>query len=226
MSNIIRKETFDFLKQLRDNNNREWFDEHKPIFKEYEVDVKSFFSEVASQLQETDQIGSYRVYRIYRDVRFSKDKTPFKSRFAGGFGRATEALRGGYYLNIEPGNSIVGGGFYGPNPADLKRIRLELEQDDSELRNIINDKKFKAMFGELVGSEVKTSPKGFDIEHPAIDLIRKKQFIFARKFTDEQVSNPNFLNEVIDTYLTIRPFFDYMSSVLMTNLNGESILED
>ncbi len=225
MSSIIRQETFDFLKQLRDNNNRVWFDEHKPIFKEHETDVKSFFSEVESQLQESDLIASSKVYRIYRDVRFSKDKTPFKSRFAGGFGRATEALRGGYFLNIEPGNSIVGGGFYGPNPADLKRIRLELEQDDSELRKIINNKKFKSIFGEMIGSEVKTSPKGFDIEHAAIDLIRKKQFIFVRNFTDAEVADPNFMKEVMDTYITIRPFFDYMSSVLTTNLDGESILE-
>jgi len=225
MSKIIQRATFDFLEKLRENNNKEWFTENKTIFKYHEIDVKSFFSEVESGLQKTDNIASHKVYRIYRDVRFSKDKTPYKSRFSGGFARATEALRGGYFLNLEPGNSAVGGGFYGPNPADLKRIRLELEQDDSELRSIMNDSKFKALFGEIEGEELKTAPKGFDVEHPAIDLIRKKQFIFFRNFTDEKVLKPEFFNEIINTFEGIRPFFDYMSSVLTTNLNGESILK-
>lgn len=101
--------------------------------------------------------------RIYRDVRFSKDKTPYKPRFSGSFRRATAALRGGYFLNIEPeGNSIVGGRFYRPNTDDLKRIRQEFAQDDSEIRKILNDKKFKPLFSQLQGEELKTAPRGFN----------------------------------------------------------------
>lgn len=223
---MIRKETFNFLKALRDNNNREWFNERKATFKEHEAEVKSFYAEIQNKLQETDNIADNKVYRIYRDVRFSKDKTPFKSRFAGDFRRATKALRGSYYLNIEPGNSIVGGGFYGPNPEDLKRIRAEIDQDDSELRTILNNNKFKAIFDELQGAEVKSAPRGFKPDHPAIDLLRKKQFILFKRFTNQEVMQEDFKEKVMEVYLTIRPFFDYMSSVLTTNLNGESILEE
>jgi uncharacterized protein (TIGR02453 family) len=221
---MISKEAIQFLKELKQNNNREWFNERKPIFQNHQTDVKSFFQEVEDEMQKTDHIESHKVFRIYRDVRFSKDKSPYKSRFAGYFKRATQELRGGYYLNIEPGNSIVGGGFYGPNAEDLKRIRKEFEQDDSEMRAILNEPNFKKIFGNLQGAEVKSAPRGFDAEHPAIDLIRKKQFYVYRKFTDKEVQSPDFINQVMETYLSIRPFFDYMSAVLTTNLDGESVL--
>lgn len=221
---MISKELLAFLKELKQNNTREWFNEHKPVFQNHQKEVKSFYQKVEDQLQQTDSIEKHKVFRIHRDVRFSKDKTPYKPRFAGYFIRATSTLRGGYYLNIEPGNSIAGGGFYGPEPDDLKRIRKEFEQDDSEIRAILNDENFKATFGGMQGEEVKSAPRGFDPAHPAIDLIRKKQFYVIRKFTDKEVQSPQFLDEVMKTYTTIRPFFDYMSSVLTTNLDGESMI--
>lgn len=221
----VKKETIDFLIELRDNNNREWFNERKSIFKEHQNDIKSFFVEVESRLQQTDQIESHSIFRIYRDVRFSNDKTPYKARFAGSFKRATAALRGGYFLNIEPGATIAGGGFYAPNPSDLKRIRQEFEQDDSEINAILNNGKFKKDFGGLMGSEVKTAPRGFDIEHPAINLIRKKQFYVIRNFSDKEVTSPDFIDLILDTYKTLRPYFDYMSSILTTNLDGESTID-
>ena len=222
--NMISKELIDFLKELRQNNTREWFNEHKPTFQKHQQEVKSFYQVVADKLEGTDHLESHKVFRIYRDVRFSKDKSPYKSKFAGYFIRATQELRGGYYLNIEPGNSMVGGGFYGPNAEDLKRIRKEFEQDDSEIRQILNNKQFKSMFGELRGSELKSAPRGFNAEHPAIDLIRKKQFYVARSFTDEEVMDTKFVGHVIETYQLLRPFFDYMSAILTTNLDGESTL--
>lgn len=222
--NHIKKETLQFLEKLKANNNRDWFTENKIVFTEHQDSVKSFFNEVAKNLNKTDNIEGHKVYRIYRDVRFSKDKTPYKGRFAGAFTRATSALRGGYYLNIEPGNSIAGGGFYSPNPEDLLRIRKEFELDDFEIREILNKKGFKKMFGSIIGHEVKTAPRGFAKDHKALDLIRKKQFILIREFTDEEVLQPNFIKEVEKTYKTIRPFFDFMSDVLTTNLNGESVL--
>jgi len=223
---MISAQLFQFLKELKKNNTREWFNEHKPTFQNFHSEAKQFYQAVEDRLQQTDQIEKHKVFRIYRDVRFSKDKTPYKTRFAGYFIRATQELRGGYYLNIEPGNCIVGGGFYGPESDDLKRIRKEFEQDDSEIRGILSDKKFKSTFGDLKGQELKSAPRGFDPEHPAIDLIRKKQFYVIRSFTDKEVQNPNFIDEVLETYLTIRPFFDYMSAVLTTNMDGESIFNN
>lgn len=221
---MIEKDLLQFLKALKANNDRDWFNENKPTFKTHEANVKTFFIETKEKLAPADNIEGHKVMRIYRDVRFSKDKTPYKPRFAGSFTRATPALRGSYYLNIEPGNSIVGGGFYGPNTDDLKRIRQEFEMDDTEIRSILNDETFKATFGEMRGEELKTAPRGFDPDNRAIDLIRKKQFYFFREFTDKEVLHADFMDKVVDTFKVIRPYFDYMSSILTTNANGESIL--
>lgn len=220
----ISKETLTFLAQLEKNNNKDWFNERKPKFKIHQEEVKQFVSEIEGRLNKTDVIESHKIFRIYRDVRFSNDKTPFKARFAGSFKRAEATRRGGYFINIEPNKSMVGGGFYAPNPADLKRIRQEFEMDDSEIREILKAPKFKKMFGGLQGNAVKSAPRGFDPAHPAIDLIRMKQFYVTRSFTDEEVLQDNFADEVIDTYKTLRPYFDFMSSVLTTNLDGEEIL--
>lgn len=221
---MIKKELLTFLGDLKKNNNRDWFEVKKPIFKKHEADAKAFFAAIEKQLGKQDEIDGYHLMRIYRDVRFSKDKTPYKPRFGGSFKRSTSALRGGYYLNIEPGNSIVGGGFYGPSTDDLKRIRQEFEMDDSEINQILNNKKFKALFGEMQGEELKTAPRGFDPEHKAINLIKKKQFYVVRRFTDEEVLAPDFSKKIMESFTVIKPYFDYMSSVLTTNLNGESII--
>ena len=105
------------------------------------------------------------------------------------------------------------------------RIRKELELDADEFRKLINAKKFKSIWGDLVGDEVKTAPKGFSKEHADIDLIRKKQFIFTKKFTDKEVISPDFLMEVDKSFKAIRPYFDYMSDVLTTDLNGVSLID-
>lgn len=221
---MITKELFQFLKDLEKNNNREWFNEHKPTYKKQHENVKQFFSDVQGELSKNDSIEAHKIYRIYRDVRFSKDKSPYKKHFSGYFSREKPLLRGGYYLHIEPGNNtIVGGGFFAPNADDLKRIREEFSYDPSEFRAIINAPKFIETFGELHGDELKSAPRGFDKNDPAIDLLRKKQFIAFKKFSDKEVSSPKFIEEVINVYTNIRPFFDYMSNVLTTNSNGEPL---
>ena len=222
----ISSELLLFLSDLKENNNRDWFNERKPTFKMHEKMAKEFFAEVQEKLRVHDDIESHKLMRIYRDVRFSKDKTPFKARLAGSFKRATERLRGGYYLNLEPDNCMVGGGFYGPNPQDLMRIRKEFEIDDSEIREIINNPDFKKTFGTLEGDGVKTAPKGFSKDHKAIDLIKKKQYYAMKRFTNEEMMAPDFADKVVETFKVLRPYFDYMSEVLTTNLNGESILTE
>ena len=127
-------------------------------------------------------------------------------------------------MHITPKNSFIAGGFWDPNPKDLFRIRKELEFDAQELRNIINEKKFNLIWGELQGEKVKTAPKNFNKEHPDIDLIRHKQYIFIKKFNDKSVLSSDFLNEVINNFIAIRPFFDHMTNILTTDLNGVSII--
>ncbi|MBW8198377.1 DUF2461 domain-containing protein [Flagellimonas abyssi] len=225
-SNVtISKGVFDFLKELKNNNNRDWFEANKTDFKKHQSEVKSFLEAVKTNLNHHDDIEKMKLFRIYRDIRFSKDKTPYKSHFAGSFSRLGAHLRGGYYIHLKPGESLLATGFWDPNKEDLFRIRKELEMDADDFRKVINQKELKETWGELRGDELKTAPKGFDKEHPDIDLIRKKQFVFVRNLTDEEVLSPSFLGEVDKSFKSIRPYFDLMSDILTTNLNGESILE-
>ena len=226
MSTTIPKETLTFLNKLSKNNNRDWFNEHKPEFKAIEAKVKSAYNHLGELLNAHDQIEKIKIFRIYRDVRFSKNKQPYKTHFGGSFARKKPELRGGYYLHIQPNDeSFIATGFWEPNKEDLLRIRKEFEMDDSEMRNILNNKSFKSTWGTLVGDELKTAPKGFDKEHPDIDLIRKKGYIAIQHFSDEEVLAPEFLTRVDHAFKALRPFFDYMSDVLTTNLNGESLLD-
>lgn len=217
------KKAFEFLKQLRKNNNREWFADHKSEYDSIVKENKVFFNKIYAELQEHDHLKGIHIFRIYRDVRFSKDQTPYKDNFGVGYSRSKPMLRGGYYIQLEPGNSFVGGGFWGPEAKDLLRIRKEFEISTTEIEKITSDETFVTYFGSLQGDSVKTAPRGFDKNHTAIDLIRKKQFVVMRKFTDKEVLSDNFQKEVILTLLAMRPFFDYMSEVLTTDLNGEPL---
>ena len=222
---LITKDVFQFLENLKNNNSREWFTEHKTEFKALETEVKSFYSALMDKLKTHDDIEKFKMFRIYRDVRFSKDKTPYKTHFAGSFSRSGQRLRGGYYLRLKPHETFIATGFWGPNKEDLLRIRKEFETDASEIRAIINKKSFKEVWGEMQGDELKTAPSGFNKEHPNIDLIKRKQFIFVKNFSDKEVMSPDFMTNVDLAFQTIRPYFDLMSDILTTNLNGESLLD-
>jgi len=216
---------FKFLNQLDKNNNREWFADNKQEFRIIETEIKIFFNSVLEALNTHDNVDKVKIFRIYRDVRFSKNKLPYKTHFGGSFHRVKPELRGGYYLQIQPNNkSFMAAGFWAPESADLLRIRKEFETDASEIREILDNSDLKDTWGSLTGDEVKTAPKGFSREHDNIDLIKKKQFIFTKHFTDAEVLDPNFVNVVNDSFKAIRPYFNYMSNVLTTDLNGVSTI--
>jgi uncharacterized protein (TIGR02453 family) len=215
-----------FLKKLEKNNNREWFADNKSEYENALKEVKDLYNEVYSGMQVHDEFEKMKVFRIYRDVRFSKNKQPYKTNFGAAFHRVKPRLRGGYYLQIQPGNSFIATGFWSPEKEDLLRIRKEFEMDDQEVRDIISNPKLQSVWGELQGEELKTAPRDFDKTHPAIDLIKKKQFIFSKQFTDAEVIAEGFAQKVSDDFKTIRPFFDYMSDVLTTDLNGVSLIKD
>lgn len=222
----FQKPTFQFLEQLVKNNNREWFSENKKYYDNSLQNAKDVFSVIHENLNTHDDIEKQKVYRIYRDVRFSKDKTPYNPRFATSFSRSGKHLRGGYFLQIKPNETLLGGGFWQPEKDDLFRIRKEFEYDDSEIREILAEENFIKHFGGVLdGDELKTAPKGFDKNHPSIDLIKKKGFIATRNFSDKQVLSKNFINEIDASFKALRPFFDLMSNILTTNLNGESLID-
>tara|TARA_Y100000996_G_scaffold406101_1_gene382049 strand:- start:48 stop:719 length:672 start_codon:yes stop_codon:yes gene_type:complete len=222
--NKINPDLFKFYNSLSDNNFRDWFELHKARFKDLEAEVIMFNDIIKSGLEETDVIEKVKNFRIYRDVRFSKNKTPYKTHFGVASHRKKPQLRGGYYLHLTPRNSFIATGFWDPNPIDLLRIRKELEIDAQELRDIIAATEFKNVWGGVQGDKVKTAPKGFSKDHPNIDLIRHKQFIFIKKFNDKAVFSPNFYKQVIADFIAVRPFFDYMTNVLTTDLNGVSLI--
>jgi uncharacterized protein (TIGR02453 family) len=225
---IIQPSNLHFLEQLRENNERNWFNTNKPIYLKELANIELFATELLKQMNIHDVIetpsGKKSLHRIYRDTRFSLDKTPFKTNWSGGFKRAGKTRRGGYYFHIEPGNSFVGGGFWGPNTDDLKRIREEIAYDATRLREILNSDEFTNNFGQLEGEQLKTTPKGFDADNEAIDLLRYKQFLLRRRFTDEEVLADDFLYKMNEGFKAMRPFFDYMSEVLSTDINGIEII--
>lgn len=216
--------TYAFLKKLEKNNSREWFSEHKNIYLDSHENIIGFADALLQEMQHHDDIetisGKKSVFRIYRDTRFSKDKTPYKNNWGGGFKRATEQRRGGYYFQIQPGNTFVAGGFWGPNAQDLLHIRKQISQDSSSLRDTLNEHAFADFFGTMRGDQLKTSPKGFDKDDPAIDLLRYKQFTVRHDFTDQQALSPGFHKEMNKAFMTMRPFLDCMTEILITDLNG------
>ena len=220
----LPNDLFSFFSDLQQNNNRDWFTEHKPRFKAIETEVKDFGEQLKDKLNQHDHIDRFKLFRIYRDVRFSKDKTPYKTHFGLTWHRIKPLYRGGYYLHLSPGNNFLACGFWDPNPADLKSIRQEIDIDGEEYRAILNDKAFKSVWGELQGNAVKTAPKGYAKDHPNIDLLRYKQHIFMIRYTEKEVAATDFMDRVNNALQAVRPFVNYMSAVLTTNADGESII--
>jgi uncharacterized protein (TIGR02453 family) len=219
--------TFTFLKSLKKNNNREWFLKHKEVYITEQTHIHNFAEALLHELNKHDVIetpsGKKACYRIYRDVRFSTDKTPYCTYFSGSFRRATKYRRGGLYFHLEPGNTWLAGGFWSPNTEDLKRIRDDIAFDATPLRKILKSKTFVSSFGTLQGEQLKKAPKGFDANHEAIDLLRYKQFLLIKKFTDKEVLSDDFIKLANQTFKNMRPFLDYMSEVLTTDVNGLEI---
>jgi uncharacterized protein (TIGR02453 family) len=229
-SYIIKKESFDFLKQLSKNNNREWFNEHKDKYIEAHEDIINFANALLMEMNKHDKIetasGKESLFRIYKDVRFSKDKTPYSCRWAGGFQRATKKLRGGYYFHLEPGNSFLAAGFWGPEAADLARIRQDMAQNYKDWKKLLAHKSIISTFGSMKGEKVSSAPRGYAKDDPAIELLRYKQYVFRKEFTDKEIYSPDFLRNANETFKKIRPFLNYMSEVLTTDANGVSIVKE
>lgn len=222
---ILQKSILSFLDKLKKNNNRDWMMEHKKEYQSNEKILKQFYSSVEASLNITDEISKLKVFRINRDVRFSNNKTPYNVHRSVSFSRAGAHRRGGYYLRIEPGNSAMAGGFFSPEASDLFRIRKEFEIDTTEIREILNHKKFKKAFGGFNQAyQVKTAPRNFSKDDKNIDLIKLKNYFVGCKSTDKEVLSEDFEKKLMNHYLLLRPLFNYMSEVLTTDLNGVSIL--
>ena len=221
---MLQKDVFTFLKSLKKNNNRDWFKDNKPLHDQSRKQVEEFSRQLFDQLKNNNQLDQHKVFRIYRDVRFSKNKTPYKTHFGMSFRREKPNYRGGYYLHVEPGASFFGVGFWGPSKEDLFRLRKEIEMDHEYFIEMATAKPLNEKWGALQGEKLKTAPKGFEREHPGIEYLRHKQFVFIKHIDDQLLVDPKFGDWVSEHCDAIRPFLNYMGEILTTDLNGESIL--
>jgi uncharacterized protein (TIGR02453 family) len=228
MAVVIKKDSLDFLTDLSQNNNREWFNAHKNRYLEAQGNIIDFADALLAEMNKHDHIetpsGKKSLFRIYKDVRFSKDKTPYNSHWSASFKRATNKLRGGYYFRIEPGNSGLVGGFWGPDAEDMKRIRQDIDANYPAWNAMLGEKTIAETFGSLYGEQLGSAPRGYEKDHPVIDLLRHKQFMLRHLFSDEEVLSPGFVFKINETFKKMRPFLDFMSEVLTTDANGVDLV--
>lgn len=217
---MIQPSTLDFLRDLKYNNNREWFQENKQKYEEAHQNFKDFVEKVRQELEKSDAIEKVKYYRIYRDLRFSKDKTPYKIYFASHFTREGRYRRGGFYLEISAEEAWVGGGFWNPSKDNLNFIRKGIDGDANLFRNALNNPAFKKRFDGLKGEELKTAPKGYEKDEPNIDLLKKKQYFFSKTYPAETVRNPDFYREVAADYASLIPVLQVMTNYLVFDGNG------
>ena len=224
----ITSTTFEFLSDLKLNNNKSWFDQNKKRYEAAHQEMISFTEELIETMSAYDVIekrtGKKSLYRIYRDIRFSKDKTPYKTHWAGSLKRSGAKRRGGMYFHITPENTHIAGGFWGPNKDDLLLLRQQIAMDAEPLREVLESEGFKQFFGQMSGEQVKTAPKGFAKDQENIELIRFKQFLISHSFSDQEVLSADFVEVMASGFAQMMPFFDVMTMYLTTNLNGESML--
>ncbi|MCR9065415.1 MAG: DUF2461 domain-containing protein [Cytophagales bacterium] len=223
---MIDPKTLHFLTQLAQNNQKEWFHENK---EQYDAARKNFIdlsSEVLEQLK-TIQANLIHtdvkkcILRINRDIRFSKDKRPYKTYLGAGFGPGGKSSGlADFYLQIEPnGKSFLGGGLWAPSAQGLANWRQEIDYDPSRLKGIIEDKTFRNYFKEISGSKLKTKPKGYDADHPEIELLRYKELFFFKYYSDMEVCQPDFIDEIVRGCILLKPYLDYVNEIVFDDQN-------
>ncbi len=219
---MIQKSTLSFLKQLKSNNNKPWFDKNKDKYLNAKGDVEAFIEELIKSFTVFDKSLSGLtakdcVFRIYRDVRFAKDKRPYKTNMGAGINAGGKKMEiAGYYMHLEPnGKSLIAGGRWMPDADHLKKIRQEIDYNGKEFRKILNNKDFKKYFGEL-DTEYKLSrpPKGYDKDHPDIELLKLNSYIVWHEYTDKEVLSKNFVKEVAKGAKIMKPLLDYLNTAI------------
>lgn len=218
MSAIISTKTFDFLKKLTKNNNREWFNENKILYTEAQENVIAFLDELIKEMAEFDEElgkidGKKSLFRIYRDTRFSKDKAPYKTNFGASLGMGKGSQKGGYYLHMEPGKSFLAGGIYMPESSVLKDVRKEISLYGEDFLKIINQKDFKKQFPELdQDDKLKKVPQGFEKEDPMGEYLKLKSFIVVYNLKDEEVLDKNAIKNMTKIFKLMKPFNDFLNT--------------
>jgi uncharacterized protein (TIGR02453 family) len=216
------RDGIDFMKRLKRNNNRPWFEKHK---EEYETSVKLPIQSLIVALQphferfapEFDIHPKKSLFRIYRDVRFSKDKTPYKTHAAAHFvlqGKPKGVEGSGYYLHIEPGEVFLGGGVYMPNGDQLKKIRMAIAGQPDKFLSIMGEKKFKRVFGKLQGEKLQRVPQGYEADHPMAEWLKYKQFFVGVEWPETKCLKAGFVDNVAGVFESATPMVRFLNEAM------------
>ena len=215
---MLQTATITFLQKLARNNNKPWFDEHRDDYQQAKDDYEKFAASILANLSVAEplfreQAAKDCIFRIFRDVRFSKDKTPYKANFGAFFGKGGRKFPGaGYYFHLEPGGkSFVGGGLWMPEAPLLKAVRQEIDYNFDEFSSIIKNKKFRSLFDKVEGEELKTIPQGYTADNPAIAYLKLKSFTVMAKISDEDILAKNLVKNTTDVFTIMRPFIDFLN---------------
>ena len=221
MPNTISPATIEFLVDLKFNNNREWFAEHKERYVQAKADFEVFIDELIDKIAVFDptirhQTAADCVFRIYRDVRFSKDKSPYKTHFGAHITAALKKSeihsRAGYYIHIEPGDiSMLAGGAYLPEGKWLKGIRQAIADHPASFKKVIEGPTFKKYFGSVEGEKLKTSPKDFPKDHPEIEWLKHKSFLATHKMEDDLLVSSDFLDHCDSVFKALHPIDQFLN---------------
>lgn len=214
------QQILNFLKELQANNDRDWFQENKTSYKEVKERFESYVMLLAAKVHEIDKrvnIDNPKdcTFRIYRDIRFSKNKLPYKDHMGAHIAPGgRKSPYAGYYLHVSPGNCFAGGGLYRPQPKILKAVRAEIYEDPDELKHIIHNPDFKETFGEIMGERLKTAPQGYPKDWPDIELLRPKSYAVSRPLSEEELTSPHLFNTLETIYSKLYPFNEYMNRIV------------
>ncbi|MBV6442613.1 MAG: hypothetical protein EPGJADBJ_04332 [Saprospiraceae bacterium] len=212
-----------FLADLKAHNDREWFVANKPRYEAAHNEFLQFTDALIGEIGQFDPgIRHYTakdcVFRVYRDVRFSKDKSPYKTHFGAHVTSAPKKSeihsRAGYYLHLEPGATMLAGGAYLPESKWLKAIRQEIAYNTTTFQNILNDKDFQKYFGEMEGEKLKKAPGEYPADHPAIELLKHKSFLATHQCTDVQVLSDDFLKHCGNVFRALHPFDAFLNRAM------------
>jgi len=220
MNKVDLKPVLDFLSGLKEHNNKPWFEEHRADYERARERFESFVDQLILEYGGSEDFGGVTakdcVMRIYRDTRFSKDKSPYKTSMGATLAPGgKKSTRLGYHLNLQPRNeSLIAGGLYMPSPEQLAGFRKAIDQDAAAFKAILNDREFKKYFGSLEGEKLKTAPQGYSGEHPEIELLRFKQVVVVHHVSDETALSPAFGAHTIKVFRAMKPFLDYLNMVL------------
>ncbi len=206
-----------FLKKVTKNNNREWFEANKQLYVEAQVEFLKLVEYIIKEVGKFDsEVGMLEpkkcTYRIYRDIRFSKDKTPYKTHL-GAFMAPGGKNSGnaGYYFHIQPGESIVAGGLWHPPKEHVAKIRQEIDYNAGELLKILGNKTFKKYYGAIEGEKLSRAPKGYPLDHPNIEFLKLKDYLVVNKFPDSEIKDASFPGQVVRKLKAMKPFLDYLN---------------